>query len=118
MPKPKENLKHYMYKAIALAKKGSNKTFPNPLVGCVIVKKNKIIAQGFHKRLGAPHAETNALEKCGRNAKGAKLFVNLEPCAHFGKTSPCVDAIIKSKISEVIVAIKDPNILNLSLIHI
>jgi diaminohydroxyphosphoribosylaminopyrimidine deaminase / 5-amino-6-(5-phosphoribosylamino)uracil reductase len=102
----------YMLKAIELAKKGLGKTSPNPAVGCVIVKKDKIIGEGFHKRFGGSHAEVEALDKAGKKAKGAAIYVNLEPCAHFGKTPPCVDAIIKSEIKKVIIAMQDPNPLN------
>ncbi|MFH0731324.1 MAG: bifunctional diaminohydroxyphosphoribosylaminopyrimidine deaminase/5-amino-6-(5-phosphoribosylamino)uracil reductase RibD [Candidatus Omnitrophota bacterium] len=102
----------YMQKALQLAKRGKGRTFPNPLVGCVIVKNNKIVGEGFHKRFGAAHAEVNALKAAGEKAKGASLYVNLEPCAHFGKTPPCADAIIKSQVKEVIIGMKDPNPIN------
>ncbi|MBF0385395.1 MAG: bifunctional diaminohydroxyphosphoribosylaminopyrimidine deaminase/5-amino-6-(5-phosphoribosylamino)uracil reductase RibD [Candidatus Omnitrophica bacterium] len=99
----------FMEKALDLARKARGKTSPNPMVGCVIVKGNKIIASGFHQKRGLPHAEAIALKKAGEKARGAKLYVNLEPCFHFGNTPPCVDAIIKSGIKEVIIAAKDPN---------
>lgn len=102
----------YMLRAIELAKKGLGKTFPNPAVGCVIVKGKKIVAEGFHRRFGAVHAEIEALNKAGLRAKGACLYVNLEPCTHFGKTPPCVKAIIKSGIKEVIIGMRDPNFVN------
>ncbi|MCF7917043.1 MAG: bifunctional diaminohydroxyphosphoribosylaminopyrimidine deaminase/5-amino-6-(5-phosphoribosylamino)uracil reductase RibD [Candidatus Omnitrophica bacterium] len=100
---------YFMKKAINLAKKGTGETSPNPLVGAVIVKNNKIIGTGFHKRCGLAHAEINALKKAGNSAKGATLYINLEPCSHFGKTPPCVDEVIKAGIKRVVIAIKDPN---------
>jgi diaminohydroxyphosphoribosylaminopyrimidine deaminase/5-amino-6-(5-phosphoribosylamino)uracil reductase len=84
-------------------------TSPNPLVGCVIVKKGKIIAEGYHEKFGGLHAEINALNKAGEKAKGAEMYVSLEPCNHYGKTPPCVDAIIKAGIKKVVVALQDPN---------
>jgi diaminohydroxyphosphoribosylaminopyrimidine deaminase/5-amino-6-(5-phosphoribosylamino)uracil reductase len=101
-----------MYRCLELAGKGAGYVSPNPLAGCVIVKNRKIVAEGFHKRFGSHHAEVNAINsalKNGVNLKGAQLYVNLEPCSHFGKTPPCVDKIIKYKISKVIIGIKDPN---------
>lgn len=101
--------KRYMAKALALANHARGKTSPNPMVGCVIVKDNKIIGQGFHHAAGLPHAEVNALNEAGDNAQAATMFVTLEPCCHYGKTPPCVDEIIKAKISKVIISIYDPN---------
>ncbi len=102
----------YMLAAIQLGKKGLGKTSPNPAVGCVIAKHKKIVGAGFHKRFGAAHAEIGALNKAGSKARGASLYVNLEPCIHFGKTPPCVDAIIKSGIKKVFVGMHDPNPVN------
>lgn len=100
----------YMKLAIDLASKAIGHTSPNPLAGCVIVKNNKIISTGYHKKAGLPHAEAEALKKAGEKAKGATLYVNLEPCVHINKkTPPCVDAIIKAGIKRVVAAIKDPN---------
>lgn len=99
----------FMQKTIELAKKGAGYTSPNPLVGAVIVKNNEIIGKGFHKKAGSFHAEVNALKDAGKKTKGATLYVNLEPCNHFGRTPPCTEAIIKSGISRVVVGIKDPN---------
>lgn len=106
------NDKKYMQMAIKLAKKAEGKTSPNPLVGAVIVKNNRIIGIGYHKKAGMPHAEINALKLAGNNARGAALYVNLEPCDHFGKTPPCTNAIIRSGIKKVIIGMKDPNPLN------
>ncbi len=95
--------------ALHLAKKAGEKTFPNPNVGCVIVKNDKIIAEGFHRFFGDKHAEIHALEKAGYEAKDAELFVTLEPCSHFGKTPPCTNAIIESGIKKVYIGLTDPN---------
>jgi diaminohydroxyphosphoribosylaminopyrimidine deaminase/5-amino-6-(5-phosphoribosylamino)uracil reductase len=94
--------------ALALAKKGLGKVEPNPAVGCVIVKNNKIIGKGFHKKFGGPHAEINALKSCKKSSRGATMYVTLEPCCHFGKTPPCTNAIIKAGIKKVVAAVKDP----------
>ena len=103
--------KTYMERAIMLALKGQGFTGTNPVVGCVIVKKNKVIAEGYHLVSGGPHAEAKALFLAGVRAKGATLYVNLEPCFPYkGKrTPPCVEAIIKAKIKRCVVAMKDPN---------
>ena len=99
----------FMRKTIRLAKKGLGSTSPNPLVGAIVVKGGGIIGSGYHKKAGAPHAEIEALTKAGKNAKGATLYVNLEPCNHYGRTPPCTKAILKSKIKKVIVGMVDPN---------
>jgi len=99
----------YMRLTIKLAKKGMGKTSPNPLVGAVVVKNDQIISKGYHKRFGEPHAETNALTACKDKAENATLYVNLEPCCHYGKTPPCTDIIIKSGIRKVVCATLDPN---------
>jgi len=102
----------FMERALSLAKRGKGKTSPNPLVGALIVKKGKVIAEGFHLGLGRPHAEIVALQRAGRRAKGATLYVNLEPCSHVGRTGPCTEMLLKSGIREVVVGMKDPNPLN------
>ena len=99
----------YMDIAIELAKKGKYRTHPNPLVGAVIVKDNKIISKGFHKRFRGKHAEREAIDKSTQSLIGSTMYVTLEPCHHHGNTPPCVDAIIESKISRVVIATKDPN---------
>ena len=87
-----------------------NKVYPNPLVGCVIVKNDKIIGRGYHKAFGTKHAEVNAIESLKAPVRDADLYVTLEPCAHFGNNPPCVNAIIKSKMfKKVIIAVADPN---------
>ena len=99
----------FMLHAIRIAQKAVGKTFPNPLVGAVLVKSGKIIAEGYHKKAGLPHAEITALKKAGKNAKDSCLYVSLEPCAHYGKTPPCVRSIIKSGVKKVFAAMQDPN---------
>lgn len=96
-----------MKRALALARRGH--TSPNPMVGAAIVKNNKIISEAWHRQAGELHAEALAIEKAGRLANGADLYVTLEPCCHHGKTPPCTDAIIKSGIRRVYAAIEDPN---------
>ena len=102
----------YMRKAIELALRARGETSPNPMVGAVIVKDAKIIAEGYHPYCGADHAEVAALKKAGTKSVGAKLYVTLEPCSHFGRTPPCVDKIIEAGIKEVIVGMTDPNPVN------
>ena len=99
----------YMQHAIRLAKKGLYSTQPNPAVGCVIVKNDEIVGQGWHQRAGEPHAEINALQQAAAKAQDATVFVTLEPCSHTGKTPPCADALIKAGVKKVITAMKDPN---------
>lgn len=99
----------WMKEALKIAEKGWGHTNPNPLVGAVVVKEGARIATGTHEIYGGPHAEVNALEKAGDLAKGSDLYVTLEPCSHYGKTPPCVDAIIKAGIRRTIIAIQDPN---------
>lgn len=102
----------YMRLAIALAKRAEGMTSPNPIVGAVIVKSGKVIAKGYHKRAGLPHAEVNALRQAGTKAKGAALYVTLEPCDHFGRTPPCTDVMIEYGIKKVVIGMKDPNPIN------
>jgi len=111
--KNKQSLEKYMSLAIRLAKKAEGKTSPNPLVGAVLVKRGRVIGKGYHRRAGLPHAEIEAFldaEKNGHSAKGATLYVSLEPCCHREKkTPPCTDAIIEKGISKLIVGALDPN---------
>lgn len=100
-----------MLGCIALAKRGAGYVSPNPLVGCIIIKDDAIIGEGYHEKYGEPHAEANAIEdakKKGFTLDGAKLYVNLEPCSHSGKRPPCSDLIVKEKISEVYIGMQDP----------
>lgn len=101
----------FMTLAIQLAQRGLYATRPNPRVGCVIVKNHKIIAEGFHERAGEGHAEINALQqlKNRHDARGATIYVTLEPCCHMGKTPPCTDALIKAGVARVVYGMADPN---------
>ncbi|CAL4323243.1 Riboflavin biosynthesis protein RibD [Buchnera aphidicola (Symydobius americanus)] len=99
----------YMKKAIKLSKKGEYTTDPNPNVGCVIVKKKKIVGIGWHEKYGTNHAEVNAINMAGKLAKNGTAYVSLEPCNHFGKTPPCCQAIVKSGIKRVVISSMDPN---------
>ncbi len=102
--------KIYMQKALDLAARGRGRTSPNPMVGAVIVKGGSVIAEGYHRKAGTAHAEAAALKKAGPGARGATLYVNLEPCCHTEKrTPPCTKAIIRSGIKEVVTAMIDPN---------
>ena len=98
-----------MARALELARKGTALTSPNPMVGCVIVKNGRNIAEGFHTYAGRDHAEVIALEKAGRAARGATLYINLEPCCHTGRTGPCTDAILRAGVKRVVAAMRDPN---------
>ena len=99
----------WMAQALALAALGEGTTSPNPLVGCVIVNDGALVGRGFHRAAGEPHAEALALEEAGARARGATLYVNLEPCAHHGRTAPCSAAIVRAGIGRVVAAIVDPN---------
>ena len=99
----------YMKLALSLARRGLGWTSPNPMVGAVLVKGNRIIGRGYHRRFGDNHAEVNALQNAIADPAGATLYVTLEPCCHHGKTPPCVDAIISNKIKRVIIGTLDPN---------
>ena len=99
----------FMKRAIALAGRGMGRASPNPLVGAVVVRKGKVVGHGYHLYQGRDHAEVIALESAGARAKGANLYVSLEPCAHHGRTPPCVDRIVEAGISKVFVAVRDPS---------
>ncbi len=99
----------YVRLSLGLAARGRGDTGPNPMVGAVLVRRDRIVGRGFHSRAGAPHAEIRALEEAGRRARGARLYVNLEPCCHFGRTPPCVDALVEAGVSEVIASMRDPD---------
>ena len=99
----------FMGRALELAKLRKGLTHPNPTVGCVIVKDGQIVGEGYHEKAGMPHAEVIALQKAGEKAKGATLYVTLEPCTHYGRTPPCTDAIIKAGLKRVVIATLDPN---------
>jgi diaminohydroxyphosphoribosylaminopyrimidine deaminase/5-amino-6-(5-phosphoribosylamino)uracil reductase len=99
----------HMARALRLAERGLFTTQPNPRVGCVIARGDEVIAEGWHQRAGEPHAEVFALRDAGERARGATAYVTLEPCAHYGKTPPCADALIAAGISRVVAACEDPN---------
>jgi diaminohydroxyphosphoribosylaminopyrimidine deaminase/5-amino-6-(5-phosphoribosylamino)uracil reductase len=98
-----------MRRALALAEQGLYTTTPNPRVGCVITKDDAILAEGWHERAGEPHAEAVALSKAGKRTEGASVYVNLEPCNHYGRTPPCAGALINAKVARVVAALRDPN---------
>ena len=91
--------KNYIAQCLLLASKGRFSADPNPMVGAIIVKNNKIVGKGYHKRPGSPHAEQMAIKQAGKQAVKSTLYINLEPCCHHGKTPPCSDLIIKNKIN-------------------
>ena len=99
----------YIKLTLEIAKKGIGSVSPNPLVGAVLVKEGKIIGAGYHQKYGEAHAEVNAINSASESVEGATLFVNLEPCSHFGKTPPCVDALLESKIKKVVIGTLDMN---------
>lgn len=101
--------KIYMKMALELAQKGGGKVNPNPLVGAIILKEDRIIGQGYHEFYGGPHAEINAFNSVEEDTEGCTMYVTLEPCSHFGKTPPCVNEIIRRKIKRVVIGMMDPN---------
>lgn len=103
------NHQDYLLKALHLAALGKGQCAPNPAVGAVVVKNQEVIGQGYHQAAGTPHAEIHALNEAGENARGASLYVTLEPCCHHGRTPPCTEAILKAGIREVIFGFLDPN---------
>jgi len=98
-----------MRRAVSLARRGLGKTSPNPMVGCVVVRDGRIVGEGWHRKAGTPHAEVHALNQSGDKARGADVYVTLEPCCHHGKTPPCTDALIKAGVARVFIGMKDPN---------
>jgi len=98
-----------MRRALALAEKGLTTTTPNPRVGCVITRGERVIAEGWHERAGGPHAEAAALAAAGSEARGASVYLTLEPCSHHGRTPPCADALVRAGVSRVVAAMRDPN---------
>lgn len=101
--------RRYLARAIELAGKGLYTTKPNPRVGCVLVKDDAIVAEGWHQRAGGPHAEVVALTQAGPAAAGATAYISLEPCSHHGRTPPCADALINAGVKRVVIAMQDPN---------
>ncbi|MEE4376378.1 MAG: bifunctional diaminohydroxyphosphoribosylaminopyrimidine deaminase/5-amino-6-(5-phosphoribosylamino)uracil reductase RibD [Candidatus Competibacteraceae bacterium] len=100
---------YYMTRALVLARQGLYSTDPNPRVGCVLVKDDQIVGEGWHVRAGEAHAEINALDMAGSQANGATVYVTLEPCCHHGRTSPCTDALLDAGVTRVVAAMEDPN---------
>jgi diaminohydroxyphosphoribosylaminopyrimidine deaminase/5-amino-6-(5-phosphoribosylamino)uracil reductase len=99
----------FMGRALTLAARGLGETNPNPMVGCVVVKRGRVLGEGFHRRAGGPHAEVEALRQAGPRARGATLYVNLEPCAHHGRTPPCAPLVRDAGVARVVAALRDPN---------
>ena len=99
----------YMKRALALARRGEGHTRPNPMVGAVLVKDGRVIGEGWHGHFGGPHAEVEAFRSCTEGPEGATLYVTLEPCAHYGKTPPCADLVVRKKVGRVVAAMIDPN---------
>ncbi|MBN2184083.1 MAG: bifunctional diaminohydroxyphosphoribosylaminopyrimidine deaminase/5-amino-6-(5-phosphoribosylamino)uracil reductase RibD [Candidatus Krumholzibacteriota bacterium] len=99
----------YISRALDLARKGTGRTFPNPLVGAVIVSDGRIAGEGYHARAGGPHAEVEAIISAGEKTAGSTLYLNLEPCCHYGKTPPCTDAILDAGIAKIVCSIYDPD---------
>ena len=99
----------WMQRCIELARLGEGRTAPNPMVGCVLVQNGAALAEGWHAGPGLAHAEVDALRKLGGRAPGATLYVNLEPCCHYGRTPPCTDALLRSGVRRVVAGMVDPN---------
>lgn len=98
-----------MMQALDVARRGYGSTFPNPAVGCMLVKDGVIIGEGFHPKAGMPHAEVYALRGAGNQAEGSTAYVTLEPCNHHGRTPPCSQALVDAKVARVVVGVGDPN---------
>ena len=97
-----------MARALRLAERGAYTTRPNPMVGCVIARGDEVVGEGFHQRAGEAHAEVVALQAAGEQARGATVYVTLEPCAHTGRTGPCADALVEAGVARVVTAMRDP----------
>jgi len=108
LPASTEDRRH-MLRALRLAERGRGRTAPNPVVGAVLVARGRVVGEGWHRALGSPHAEIEALERAGARARGATLYVTLEPCAHHGRTPPCTEALIAAGIRRCVVAVRDPH---------
>src|SRR3954462_14580228 len=98
-----------MRRAIELAERGRGTTYPNPLVGAVVVRDGEVVGEGWHERRGELHAEVHALRAAGERARGSTMYVSLEPCTHHGSTPACVDAILEAGVERVVVGVRDPN---------
>ncbi|HKF41735.1 MAG TPA: bifunctional diaminohydroxyphosphoribosylaminopyrimidine deaminase/5-amino-6-(5-phosphoribosylamino)uracil reductase RibD, partial [Thermoanaerobaculia bacterium] len=99
----------WMDRALDLAERGRYTVSPNPMVGAVVLRSGRVAGEGFHEQAGRSHAEVRALDRAGKRARGGDLYVTLEPCAHFGRTPPCTDAILSSGVRRVVFAARDPN---------
>ncbi|HEY9828447.1 MAG TPA: bifunctional diaminohydroxyphosphoribosylaminopyrimidine deaminase/5-amino-6-(5-phosphoribosylamino)uracil reductase RibD [Stenomitos sp.] len=108
-PEPLETHQFWMQRCLALAHQGLGQTAPNPMVGCVVVQGDEVVGEGFHPKAGQPHAEVFALRAAGDRAQGATLYVNLEPCNHYGRTPPCSEAVIAAQVARVVVGMVDPD---------
>ena len=106
---PNDTHSRMMHRCLALAAKGAGRTAPNPMVGAVVVKAGKIVGEGFHPQAGQPHAEVFALRAAREAARGATLYVNLEPCNHTGRTPPCTEAVLQAGVATVVIGMRDPN---------
>jgi diaminohydroxyphosphoribosylaminopyrimidine deaminase/5-amino-6-(5-phosphoribosylamino)uracil reductase len=103
------NDEHWMKRALRLAEAGRGKTSPNPMVGAVLVRRGRVVGEGYHAKVGEAHAEIIALHQAGENAKGAVLYLNLEPCTHFGRTPPCVPRVVRAGLKRAVIGMEDPN---------
>src|SRR5271157_829326 len=99
----------WMRRVVGLAEKGRGKTSPNPMVGALIVKRGKIVGEGYHAKAGGPHGEIVALRQAEAKARGGTLYINLEPCTHYGKTPPCAPQVIEAGVKRVVIGMEDPN---------
>lgn len=104
-----ETDRQMMLRALALARRGEGRVEPNPMVGCVIARRGRVIGEGFHRRFGGAHAEAAALRSCRVSPRGADVYVSLEPCCHLGKTPPCTDALVAAGVGRIVVALRDPH---------
>ena len=101
--------KKYMELTIKLAEKGKGLTSPNPMVGCIIVKRGRIVGKGFHKKAGMEHAEVLAIRDAGKKSVNSTMYIKLEPCSHWGRTPPCTEKMVEACVREVIIGMRDPN---------
>jgi diaminohydroxyphosphoribosylaminopyrimidine deaminase/5-amino-6-(5-phosphoribosylamino)uracil reductase len=103
------NDEYWMRRVLRLAGKGAGRTSPNPMVGALLVRGDRVVGEGYHSRAGEPHAEVNALRAAGSEARGATLYINLEPCTHYGRTPPCAPQVIRAGVKKAVIGMEDPN---------
>jgi diaminohydroxyphosphoribosylaminopyrimidine deaminase/5-amino-6-(5-phosphoribosylamino)uracil reductase len=103
------NDEYWMRRVLHLARKGAGRTSPNPMVGAVLVKAGRVVGEGYHAKAGEPHAEVIALRQAGAEASGATLYINLEPCTHYGRTPPCAPQVIRAGVKKAVIGMEDPN---------